>query len=125
MFALPCLSDNNTHINKSKNKQKQFDLFHWDVKGALIHIQGRQIPPEKGSTLKGKNLLPLGANSFCLELTSFQEGLVCRKGNRKSQKLSPLAEMAKIPPGVVIFLNNYYSSKLSVQPQYVSHIYNS
>ena len=25
------------------------------------------IPSEKGSTLKGKNLLPMGANSFLLE----------------------------------------------------------
>ena len=29
---------------------------------------------EKGSTLKGKNLLPLGANSFLLEQTLFQKG---------------------------------------------------
>ena len=28
----------------------------------------------KGSTLKGKNLLPLGANSFLLEKTPFQKG---------------------------------------------------
>ena len=29
---------------------------------------------KKGSTLKGKNLLPLGANSFLLEWTPFQKG---------------------------------------------------
>ena len=33
------------------------------------------FPSEKGSTLKGKNLLPLGANSFLLELNPFQKGL--------------------------------------------------
>ena len=33
-----------------------------------------QDPYEKGSTLKGKNLLPLGANSFLLEQTPFQKG---------------------------------------------------
>ena len=40
----------------------------------LIHIKGRQLyikivllPSEKGSTLKGKNLLPVGANSFLLD----------------------------------------------------------
>ena len=37
---------------------------------ALLH----KNPPEKGSTLKGKNLLPLGANSFLLEWTLFQKG---------------------------------------------------
>ena len=31
------------------------------------------IPSEKGSTLKGKNLLPLGANSFLLGQTPFQK----------------------------------------------------
>ena len=29
---------------------------------------------EKGSTLKGKNLFPKGANSFLLEMTTFQKG---------------------------------------------------
>ena len=32
------------------------------------------LPSEKGSTLKGKNLLPLGAVSFLLELAVFQKG---------------------------------------------------
>ena len=31
-------------------------------------------PSEKGSILKGKNLHPLGANSFLLEWTPFQKG---------------------------------------------------
>ena len=43
------------------------------VQKEWIHFQGRQLlqkkyyfllPSEKGSTLKGKNLLPVGANSF-------------------------------------------------------------
>ena len=33
------------------------------------------LPSIKGSTLKGKNLLPRGANSFLLEETPFQKGL--------------------------------------------------
>ena len=33
------------------------------------------LPAEKASTLKGKNLLLVGANSFLLELTSFQKGV--------------------------------------------------
>ena len=32
-------------------------------------------PSEKGSTLKEKNLLPLEANSFLLQLTTFQKEL--------------------------------------------------
>ena len=31
-------------------------------------------PTEKGSSLKGKNLLPLGTNSFLFEKTLFQRG---------------------------------------------------
>ena len=37
----------------------------------LLWLPAQQNPSEKGSTLKGKNLLP---NSFLLELTPFQEG---------------------------------------------------
>ena len=37
----------------------------------------------KVSALKGKNLLPVGANSFLLEQTLFQKGIVSRKINWK------------------------------------------
>ena len=43
-----------------------------------IHFQWRQIYQdcfEKGSTLKGKNVLPMGANYFLLEYTPFQKGI--------------------------------------------------
>ena len=33
------------------------------------------LPSGKGSNLKGKNLLSLGANSFLLEYTPFQKGI--------------------------------------------------
>ena len=33
------------------------------------------LSSKKGSSLKGKNLLPLGANSFLLEKIPFQKGL--------------------------------------------------
>ena len=46
------------------------------------------IPYEKKSTLKGKNLLPLGANSFYLELTLFRRGLIAGRQPR-SQKYHP------------------------------------
>ena len=54
------------------------------VKG-LETLSGEEIinnfcfPSEKGSTLKGKNLLPFGANSFCLELAPFQKGMCVQK----------------------------------------------
>ena len=38
-----------------------------------------QLPSEKGSTIKGKNLLPFGANSFLLELNSLKKGWCARK----------------------------------------------
>ena len=38
---------------------------------------------ERGFTLKGKNLLPGGANSFLLEKTLFRKDLLCRIVNRK------------------------------------------
>ena len=34
------------------------------------------LPSEKGSAVKAKNLLSLGANSFLLEQTPFQKGIV-------------------------------------------------
>ena len=34
---------------------------------AFFTLPVYQIPSKKGSTLKGKNLLPVGANSFLLE----------------------------------------------------------
>ena len=56
---------------------------------------------KKGSTLKGKNLLPMGANSFLLEWTPFQKGLSVQFSKR-SQKLSPLVEMVNNLPSVLI-----------------------
>ena len=44
-------------------------------KGDLYNLRGVKIdfaPTYKGSALKGKNLLPMGANSFFLEQTPFQ-----------------------------------------------------
>ena len=35
--------------------------------GFPVSFSARYISSEKGSTIKGKNLLPLGANSFLLE----------------------------------------------------------
>ena len=46
---------------------------------------------EKGFTLKGKNLLPLGANSFLLKYTPFQKGLGAQESNQGVRKVvSPL-----------------------------------
>ena len=73
-------------FNNVKNILLTF-LFHRQIK-SYISLRGMDtlsgvatlsklfcLPSEKGSTLKGKNLLPLGANSFLLEYTPFQKGL--------------------------------------------------
>ena len=76
------------------NKLRGFDTLG---KFSTVFLQGRyflgfsiglpehQVPSEKGSTLKGKNLLPQGANSFLLEKTSFRKG-----GKTNLTELPPL-----------------------------------
>ena len=50
---------------------------------AAVCFSVHQAPSEKGSTLKVKNLLPMGANSFLLEQTSFQ-----MRGKHQSDKVA-------------------------------------
>ena len=49
------------------------------------------FPSEKGSALTGKNLLPLGANSFLLE-TSFQKGVGVQGSKQKVPKVASLVK---------------------------------
>ena len=75
-------SDHHNYLDTLTQK-KELDTHS----GFLPFLQGRQIlllpvsfpahlvPSEKGSTLKGKNLLPRGANSFLLEKIPFQKGV--------------------------------------------------
>ena len=66
----------------SEGRQKIFEglSIHLKTYNVILLFLGsvcftaRQAPPEKGSTLKEKNLLPWGANSFLLEQTPFQKG---------------------------------------------------
>ena len=44
------------------------------------------LPSVMGSILKGKNLLPLGANSFLLEKTPFQKALWCAGKQTESHR---------------------------------------
>ena len=46
------------------------------------------LPSEKESSLKGKNLLPVGANSFLLEKTPLAEGTWCAETKKKKKKKS-------------------------------------
>ena len=48
------------------------------------------LPAEKGSILKGKNLLPFGSKFLPFRVDLLRMGLVCRKTNMKLQRLSPL-----------------------------------
>ena len=61
------------------------------------------LPPEKGSSLKGKNLLPMGANSFLLKLTPFQKG--CNVLESK-QEVTEVVSLVKIAEN----LSNVFSS---------------
>ena len=76
----------------------------WILIGKQIHYTfsgGKSVklfltPFGKGVYSKGKNLLPMGANSFLLEQIPFRRGLMCRKANRKSQKLHACKKWLKI-----------------------------
>ena len=55
------------------------------------------FPSKKGVCSKWKEFAPpLGANSFLLEKIPFKRGTLCRKANRKSQKLPPLQIVIKM-----------------------------
>ena len=58
------------------------------LSGAATLSNCFSLPSEKGSNLKGKNLLPLGANSFLSKETLFQNGLYVQR-SRQLQKLFP------------------------------------
>ena len=49
-------------------------------------------PSGKGSTLKGKNFLPVGANSFLLESTPFQKGNSAEESKLEVMKVFPLVQ---------------------------------
>ena len=53
----------------------------WLLSEETTFVKFVYLPSENGSTLKGKNLLPRGANSFLLEYTLFLKGLVCPRAN--------------------------------------------
>ena len=63
-----------------KNKRLR-TRYTWHISAILkgrqlswlpVCFPAQQVPSENGSTLKGKNLLPLGANSFLYEKTPLQ-----------------------------------------------------
>ena len=53
------------------------------------------LPPEKGSNLKGKNLLPLGANSFLLKLIPFQKGSNMLESKQEVTEVDSLVKIAE------------------------------
>ena len=57
---------------KRKNLLQTFVTFFFSFYFPAYHV-----PSKKESTIKGKHLLPLGANASLLELTPFQKG--CKK----------------------------------------------
>ena len=58
------------------------------------------LSSEKGSTLKGKNLLQLGANSFLFRVDPFQKGFGMHEGKPEVKKLRPLYKIVENLPSV-------------------------
>ena len=53
-----------------------------------INVAEKNLPPiSVGTTFKGKNLLPGGANSFLEEQAPFCKGFVIQGGNQKIRKV--------------------------------------
>ena len=68
MTSFPFLSYvPNRKIVPSKYQHVIYSLTEMDTPSREGTVKLFCFPSEKGSTLKGKNLLPLGANSFLLE----------------------------------------------------------
>ena len=77
-----------------RNKQIDGYLLNQHRKGNGYTLRGGNsvkidlVPSVKGSVLKGENLLPLGSKFSPFRVD--KRGLMYRKANSKSQKLSPL-----------------------------------
>ena len=68
----------------------------------MIHFYGITIillPFGKGSTLNGKNWLPIGANSFLLELTPFRKEFFVQESKLEATKAHSLVKMTDNLPG--------------------------
>ena len=66
------------------------------------------INSKTGSSLKGLNLLPLGAFLSFSSRPLFKRFLVCRKANRKTQKVDYLVKIAESLPSVTSHLKSKY-----------------
>ena len=70
------------------------------------------LPSEKGSTQKGKNLLPLGANSFLLELTPIRNGVDVQESKQEVTEIAYLAKNGlKSTKNIQSSLYHYYHLK--------------
>ena len=59
------------------------------------------FPSEKGSSLKGKTLLPRGANSFFLEKIPFQKWLGVQESKQEVSKIVSLVKRGQKLPSVL------------------------
>ena len=62
-------------------------------------------PFDQGFILKGKNLLPWGANSFLSETSPVHKGLSVHESKQEVRKVFPLVKMTKILHSVASHLN--------------------
>ena len=80
------------------------------------------ICSDKGSSLKEKNrdLLPLGANSFLLELTHFWKGFSCAEKETDSHKMPLLYKIVENLPSESLLYSKTWVYK---DVQYFSYFY--
>ena len=73
------------------------------------------LPFEKGSTLKGKNLLPLGRKFFSFRVDSFSERRDVQESKEGVPWLSPLSKMAGDLPCVLSPLKTGRSTSVIIK----------
>ena len=79
-----------------------------DIMSEEVTVKQFCLLLKKGSTLKGKNLLPLGANSFLLEKTPFQKGPGLQESEQKVTKVGSLDGKCESSFVQIIRKKNYF-----------------
>ena len=97
-FRKYCVSADSTGMIKWKHIKVCFECII--LRGVICNTLSRaatlskwfRFPSEKGSILNGKNLLPLGANSFLFELAPFQKGSGVQESKLKVTKVASIVK---------------------------------
>ena len=89
--SVPVIKHMTLIIQKSKNTKSHFSESDALPRETTM-IKLFSIPSEKWSALKGKNLLPLEANSFLSEQTPFQKGIAVHENKQEVSKVVSLVK---------------------------------